>query len=144
MRRVIDAHQVQHGCIEIMDVNGVLYDVVGVVVGFTDRCAFFHTCSGEPDGEAAGMVVAAIILLGQCALRVHGAAKLPAPDDERILEQAAPLQVLDERCGRLVGVVALGFDAVNAVGVLVPAAAIELNEAHAALGQPPGKNAMAA
>ena len=60
------------------------------------------------------MMVAAVVVRGQLALAVDRAAELAAPDDERVVEQAALLQVLDQRGGGLVGVAALAGDAASA------------------------------
>ena len=42
-------------------------------------------------GEAAGMMVAAVVVGGQRALAVDGPAELAAPDDQRVVEQPALL-----------------------------------------------------
>ena len=60
--------------------------------------------AGHPHGEAARMVVAAVVVLREPALAVDGAAKLAAPDDERVVEQAALLEVLDEAVAGLIDV----------------------------------------
>ena len=52
------------------------------------------------------MVVAAIVLLGEFALAVDGAAEFAAPDHEGIVEHAALLQVGDQRRAGLVGIAA--------------------------------------
>ena len=93
-------------------------------------------------GEAAGMVVAAVVVGGQLALAVDGPAELAAPDDQRVVEQPALLQVRDQRGRRLIGVAALAGDLRGQVRVLVPAAMEELDEPHAALGQPAGQQAV--
>ena len=68
------------------------------------------------------MVVAAVILRRQGALAIDRPAELAAPDDQRIVEQAALLQVGDQRRGGLIGVAALAGDLLGEIGVLVPAA----------------------
>ena len=60
--------------------------------------------------EAARMMVAAVIVGRQLALAIYGAAEFAAPDDQRVVEQAALLQVLDQRGRGLVGVAALAGD----------------------------------
>ena len=55
-------------------------------------------------------MVAAVVVGRQLALAVDRAAELAAPDDQRVVEQAALLQVVDQRGGRLVGVLALAGD----------------------------------
>src|SRR6266850_2221183 len=49
-------------------------------------------------------MVAALIVVRQRSLAVDGSAELAAPDDERVVEQAAHLQVLQERRRGLIGV----------------------------------------
>ena len=70
----------------------------------------------------------------------------PPQIDQRVVEQAALLQVLDQR--RADGwSTSRGTGAgcrVGQVAVLVPAVVIELDEAHAALGQPPRQQAVGA
>ena len=92
--------------------------------------------------EAARMMVAAVILRREIALAVDGAAEFAAPDDQRVVEHAALLQVLDQRGRGLVGVAALRRQLARDAFVMVPAHVIELDEAHAALGQAAGENAV--
>ena len=47
------------------------------------------------------MVVAAVVVGGQRALAVDGPAEFAAPDDQRVVEQPALLQVGDQRGRRL-------------------------------------------
>ena len=78
------------------------------------------------------------------------AAELAAPDDQRLVKQTAPLQVLDLAGDRLVGVAGvlgmIGDDVVVGVPVvvIVRAARVNLDEPHTAFDQPPGQQALAA
>ena len=65
--------------------------------------ARLDAAAGQPHREGVGMMVAAVV----AALDHRRAAELAAPDDERVVEQAALLQVLDERRAGLVGVAAV-------------------------------------
>ena len=56
-----------------------------------------HAAAGHPHGEAVGVVVAAVALLAH-----RRAAELAAPDDQRLVEQAAALQVVQQAGDRLV------------------------------------------
>ena len=76
------------------------------------------------------------------ALAVDGAAELARPEDERVVEQAAAAEVLDQRGLRLIDRLALQPDLLGQVVVRVPAAHVELDEAHAALGEAPGEEAV--
>ena len=58
--------------------------------------------AGHPEGEAVGVVVAAEERRAAARLVHRGAAELAAPDHERLVEQPAPLQVLEQGRDRLV------------------------------------------
>ena len=94
-------------------------------------------------GKQRGMVVAAVVVAGQLALAVDRAAELAAPDDQRVVEQAALLEVGDQGVAGLVDVLALGGQVAGEVAVLVPAAVEDLHEPDVALGQPAGQQAAA-
>ena len=86
--RVVDAQAVQDRGVQVVDVDRVLGDVVAEVVGLAVGDPGLDAAAGQPDGEAAGMVVAAVVVGGQRALAVDGAAEFAAPDDQRVVEQA--------------------------------------------------------
>ena len=70
------------------------------------------------------------------------AAELAAPDDQRVVEQPALLQVLDQRRRRLVGRAAVALQVAGDVRVRVPAFVIDVDEAHArarSCGGPAGR-----
>jgi hypothetical protein len=79
------------------------------------------------------------LVLRQPALAVDRAAELAAPDDQRLVEAAALLEVLDEAVARLVHVAALVGHAAGDVAVVVPVVVVDLHEPHAALDQPAGQ-----
>src|SRR5205823_6747422 len=93
--------------------------------------------------EAAAMMVAPMLGRRQRSLAVHGAAKLAAPDDQRVVEEAARLQVLDEGGGRLIDVSRLTADLARQRAMLVPAAMEELYEANATLDHPASEQTVA-
>src|SRR5678816_1201028 len=81
------------------------------------------------------MMIAAVILLRQPALAVDRAPKFAAPQNERAVPEPASLEILNERVGGLVDVLALHWQAAGDVGVMVPVIEIHLDETHAALDQ---------
>ena len=86
---------------QVLDVEAVLDGGAAQLVGLADADAALDAAAGHPHGEAVGVVVAA------GALGVLGGrlpAELAAPDDQRLVEQAAALQVLEQAGDRLVGV----------------------------------------
>ena len=112
-------------------------DVVAEVVGLSVGNARLHAAAGHPDGEAARVVIAAVIFFGQIPLTISGAAEFAGPDHEGVIEHTAALEVHDERGAALVDVPALGLVLTGEIVVGVPAAVEDLNIAHAALGESP-------
>src|SRR5438876_11828754 len=70
----------------------------------------------------------------------HGrAAKLPAPDHERVIEHAALFEVLYQRRARSIRVFAILFQVMFEIAVLIPRFMEELHKADAALEEPAGQ-----
>ena len=89
---VVDPQAMEDRGVQVMDVDGVSSDVVTEVVGRAVSDAGLDASAAEPDREAAWMVVAPVILSGQCALAIDGPAEFAAPDDQGVIEQAALLR----------------------------------------------------
>ena len=135
---MVVAQQVQHRRVEVADRQRVLDDVVAELVGLAVDLAAAGAAAGHPHREAARVVVAAVVVLGEPALAVDGAAELSAPDDERVVEHSALLEVLDQRVAGLVDVLALAGHTAVDVGVVVPVVVVDLDEADAAFDQAAG------
>ena len=58
---VVDAQKVKDRRVQVVDFHGVAGDVVREVVGLAVSDSRLDAAAGEPDGEAAGVVVAAVI-----------------------------------------------------------------------------------
>jgi len=93
---VVEAEEVEDRGREVAHVHGVPDDVVGEVVGLPVRHTAPDPASREPEREAPWVMIAAVVLAGQFPLAVGGSAELSTPDDERVVEEAALLQVLDQ------------------------------------------------
>ena len=78
---VIDAEAIEDGRVEVAHVDGILDDVVREFIGFAEGHAALNAGTSHPHTEIAGVVVAAVVGLGERALRVDGAAEFAAPDD---------------------------------------------------------------
>ena len=139
---VLNSHEVEESRMEVVHMHRFLDDIVAIVVGFSVADAGLRATTGEPHRETTWMVIAAVVLLGEDALAVGGAAEFPAPDDKCVIKHSEALEVLDERGLRLVGVFALHADFGRQVSMLIPTAMIELHEADAALGEAAGHEAV--
>src|SRR5258706_559377 len=84
--------------------------------------------AGHPAGEAAAMVVAAIVVGGQGALAVDGPAKFAAPDEQCIIQEAPLFEVGEKGCRSLVRILALAADHFGQIAMLVPTSMEQLNE----------------
>src|ERR1051325_4404380 len=82
---VIEAEEVEDGGVEVVERVNVLHGLLGEWIGFSVADAGFHAGAGEPAGEAVGIMIAALRAL----LEEGHATELGAPDDERVLQQAA-------------------------------------------------------
>ena len=127
---VIEAEQVQDGRVQVVDVDPALDALAAVVVGGAVAKPRLHAAAGQPDREAAVVVVAAV------APSANGrAAELAGPDDQRVLQQAALLQVREQRGDRLVHAAAhAAGSSLRSLWWSQPPRA-DLDEAHARLGE---------
>src|SRR5439155_25305490 len=97
--------------------------------------AALRAAARHPPREAARMVVAPVVLLRQAALRVDRPAELAAPDDQRVVEHPALLEVLEEPGAGLVHVLALRRHPAPEVAVMVPLVVVNLHEPDPALDE---------
>jgi hypothetical protein len=75
------------------------------------------------------------VVIAPGALPHRRAAEFAAPEDERVVQHAACLQIADERRGRLVDRHRARLHAFLDCVVVIPRAVVELDHAHAALGE---------
>ena len=127
---------------EIMNIHRIFGHVVAEIIGASIGHPPFEATSGDPLGKTAWMMITAVIIGRQLALRIIGAAEFSTPDHQGILEEPALLEIGDEGCAGLIRIVALLWECPDEAAVLVPAAMVELDKADTPLGQPAGKQAI--
>ncbi len=140
--RVVDAHEMQDRRVQIVNMHRFLDDVVTEVVRHTVRQALLHSGSGHQYGEAARMMVAAVVRVGHAALRIDRSTELAAPDDQRIIQQAALFQVSDQCGSSLIGVAALAFDRIRQAAVVIPAHVKQLHKPNITFSQSASQQAV--
>ena len=91
---VIYAETMHDGGIDLVQVDGILGDIVAEVVGFPVGGSRLDAAAGHPHAEIAGVVVATVVLLCQLALAVGGAPEFTAEDNHRF---RFPFQGLQQR-----------------------------------------------
>ena len=119
-----------------MHANGVSSRTKSELVCLPDRCSRLDTGAGHPDGISVNVVIAADGL----ALLPHGsAAELSAPDDQCLIEQPAPLEIVDKRGRRAVDfpahLVEAPLQILSRPAVVVPVGVVELDEPDASFDQ---------
>ena len=65
---MVDTEQMKDSGIEVVDVNGIFGDVVAIVIGFTVDSAFADSGTGQQSGKAPWVVIASVIVWGECTL----------------------------------------------------------------------------
>ena len=133
---VVDSEQVHDGGIQVVNVHGVLRNVVAVVIRCPKREAFLDSGSGQKYGEATGMVIPAVIGSGKFALRINRSSKLTTPNDQGVFKQAALTQVGDQGGCRLVRVATLPLDRIGKASMVIPAHVKELDATNIAFSHP--------
>ena len=130
---MVDAHQVQDGGVDVVAVGLALGGTPGPRVAFAVRDAGLHTGPGEPRHRGARVVIAA-----RRTLRERLPAELRTPDQERVREHPAIVQVLKQRRGRPIHLARDRRQFFENVRVVVPVIARpsgpapDLHETHAA------------
>ena len=84
---VIDAEAMQHGRVEVMNVHGLVDNVIAKIIGFTVDNTWLHTTTSHPFGVATGMVVPSVVSFRQAALAIDRSPKFSTPNHQRIVEQ---------------------------------------------------------
>ena len=126
---MVEAEQVQDGCLQIVKVNAVLGGVVAVVVRTAVGDARFDSRSGEEKCHRVRIVIASVAPLAN-----RRAAKFCSPQDQRVLQQAARLHVGDQPGDRFVHLTGYVAVIVFQSAVRVPVALAALHEPDAGLG----------
>src|SRR5215831_19119494 len=117
---MVDAQAVQHCSLDVVDVHGILKNVVAVVVSLPDGEAALDAASSHPHTETAGVMIAAVVCGGEFTLAVDRASELSAPDHQRIVQHAALFQVLNQARRGLIRTLGLQHDVSWQVVVLIP------------------------
>src|SRR5262245_15654850 len=122
----IDAERVAGGAEEIVHGYGAILDGVATGVRRADDLAAFDAAAGHDRRECAREVVAAAV-----GIDAGRAAEFARPDDKRVVEHAATLEIGEERGERLVKLVGEGAGSVEVVLVRIPVAECNLDEGDA-------------
>src|SRR5262245_35853545 len=122
-----------------MDMDSAVHDIEAKLVGHAVYMSLLEPAAGQPHGEATVVMVPAIV----AALHHRRAAKFAAPDDDGVVQEAALLEVFDQRSAGAVGLVAIRPDRASQVTMLIPGLVEKLDKTYAAFDQPTRQQAIA-
>src|SRR5947209_10540134 len=97
---MVQAEQLQDGCMQIVDVKRVLDCSETELVGAAQDLASFNAAASQPGGEPVRVVIAAGALVRIAAVGDGCTAKLASPDHQGLVEQAACFEVLEQSRNR--------------------------------------------
>ena len=95
---VIEAHLIQDGGVQIVDVHAFLFGTEAELIGSAVGHAAAKPAARQPKGKAPVVMIAAI-----APLRRRSAAKLAAPHHDGFVEQAMHFQILEQPGNRSIG-----------------------------------------
>src|SRR3989442_176888 len=141
--RVIEAEEVKQRGVIIVRADRIHDRLVPELVGFAVGHAALDPAAREPTAEPLAIVIAPGLLGRAVVLGHRKPADLAAPMDDRGVEQAARLEVLHQRGGRLICLAATIDEVLGDALVVVPDLAVdeELHETDAALDETAGDQA---
>ena len=105
---MINAQQVHHGCLQVVDVDSIFGNVVTQLTGFAINRTGLDSSTRHPHRETTWMMISAKVRLN-FALAIVGSAELASPYDERVVQHSSLFQILYEGRCRLVGLFANGW-----------------------------------
>ena len=104
---MVDPHAMHDRRVHIVYVDRVFNNVVAEIVGRSIGDSTLDPAAGHPHAEVPRVVIATVVIARQATLAVNRSAELTAPYDERAIEHASLLEILDQCRDRLVGLLAL-------------------------------------
>ena len=111
------------GGVEVLRGSQIFDDLGAVGIGFTIGLARFDAPAGENAGKGFRVVIAAVLVLRD---DFRGAAKFSGDDHERLVEEAAAVEVREQGAETVVEVFAPGRDGGEVVVVRVPVRVLKL------------------
>ena len=139
---VVDAHQVQDGGVEIVDVDRFLDRPDAVFVRGAVDITAFHAGTGQPGREGPVVMLAA---RGIGRIVERRAAELCGPDDEHVVQHTSLLQILEQACDWLIHLRSQS-SVVRHIAVRIPVGAgagmDEFDKPHAAFDQTSGRQTL--
>ena len=82
--RVINSHDVQHRCMQVMHMDSIFASVVAEFVRVAIGEPASHTAAGEHDAKSLRVVIASVATLDD-----GSSSEFPAPNDQRVVPKSS-------------------------------------------------------
>jgi len=140
---VIHPHLMQHRGVQVMHPTNLVHRTVAELIRGTDDGATTNPTAGHPHRESERIVITTVGSLGK-----GSPPEFSGPHEQRRIQQAAPLEIQDQRRNGLIDRTGIGLMTGLQVAVLIPAVtngprASDLDEANPSLHQTPRQTAFA-
>src|SRR5690606_7371066 len=139
---VIKPHQVQDGSVKVMNVDRIFDNIITKIVSFSIYDAGFYTASGHPEAEAPRVMVAAVVILLQLALRIVRSSEFTTPYHQCLIEKTALFQVGYQGGRSLIDILCLSSHFIGEITMLIPTLVVKLDEPHTVFGKLPRQQAV--
>ena len=86
---MINTEQMHQRRMKIMYMHAIRLNVIAVVICYAMGVPWLYSAARHPCGKTTGMMIATKVRLSHLPLTIVGAAKLTAPDDERVVQHSS-------------------------------------------------------
>ncbi len=135
---MIDAEQVQHRRVKIVNVNSTCDDVVSHVVSFTPCEARLNTATCHPRAETFRLMFATMNI-NRCGtteiLTPRRTPKLSGPQHQSIVQQSSAFEVFDQTSNRLIGLFTESGQVASNIPMMIPPIHRHLNKTNSRFAQ---------
>ena len=142
---VVHSEEMEQGGVEVVDMDLAIDGTVAELVGRPVSGAAVHASAGHPHGVAVVVVLSTGGLAGTIVLLGVGrAAEFASPEDERVFEQTAGLEIGEQAGDGFVADGALIAETLVDLPVMIPSVKRDLDKSHSSLRQSAGKQTLPA
>lgn len=132
---VTKAEKMQNRGVKVAEVDLAFHGSASRIIGSSVDVTLLHSTPGQPEGEAAMIVTGFVLTVVGSQTRTS---KFAAPDNKRIVQQAAHFKILEQGGNWRIRRLAVRLQVAAVILVLVPAAVIYFDETSSRLGKPAG------
>ena len=103
----MNAELLKNRGIQVTYMNRVLQDIIAVAIRFSMFKPSLDSSACHPGGKATPMVIPAVIILGQLALRVDRPPEFTATNHQGVLKHSSFLEIFNQACAGLINIFTL-------------------------------------